>query len=104
MSLGEVLKESFCSRMAHTERVRLSAIVGLAVLISYLLLSFCHFLISKVGSLDESIQLMGAFLISRGFCPHKDFWSMYTPLNYYLTSFAFSCIGPSAVSARILQE
>ncbi len=59
---------------------------------------------SKVDSLDESIPLTGAFLISRGFIPHIDFWSMYPPLNYYLISFVFSWLGPSAISARILQE
>ena len=80
------------------------AVVILVILISYLALSFSHFLISKVDSLDESIPLTGAFLISRGFIPHIDFWSMYPPLNYYLISFAFSWLGPSVVSARILQE
>jgi len=80
------------------------AIVSLTVLISYLVLSFCHFLLAKVESLDESIPLTGAFLISRGFSPHIDFWSMYPALNYYLISFVFSWLGPSAISARILQE
>ncbi|MCI0605098.1 hypothetical protein L0156_19095 [bacterium] len=85
-------------------RTRFYAIVGLFILISYLSLSFSHFLTSRVGGHDESIQLMGGFLISRGFCPHKDFWSMYTPLNYYLNSLSFYCMGMSAISARILQE
>lgn len=79
------------------------AVLSLAILLCYLILSFSRFLISEVDTLDEAIPLTGALLISRGFVPHMDFWSMYTPLNYYLISFAFSLLGPSVVSARILQ-
>jgi hypothetical protein len=60
-------------------------------------------LVSPVGTFDESIQLVNGMLVKKGLVPHIDFWSMYTPLNYYINTLSFSLFGESVISVRIVQ-
>lgn len=77
--------------------------VYISLLVLYPLLLIFSYLGSSVGSFDESIQLVGGMLVQNGNLPHRDFWTMYPPLNYYMNAMVFSILGTSVISARILQ-
>src|ERR1041385_6955098 len=83
-----------------------AALVVLILLLSYAYaaLAVLAYLRQPVGLFDESIQLVGGMLVLKGQVPHKDFWSMYPPLNYYINAGAFLLLGKSVFSARIVQS
>ena len=76
--------------------------ISLSVL--YSILFIFSYLASKVGFFDESFQLVGSLLVQNGSIPYRDFWAFYTPLNYYINAIAFSVLGQSVISARIIQS
>src|SRR5262245_29968129 len=57
---------------------------------------------APVGAFDESQQLLGGLLVDQGLVPHRDFWSPYPPLNYYLLALAYRGLAPSALAARLV--
>ena len=76
--------------------------ISLSVL--YPILFIFSYLARKVGFFDESFQLVGSLLVQNGSIPYRDFWAFYTPLNYYINAIAFSVLGQSVISARIIQS
>lgn len=50
---------------------------------------------------DEGIILVGAEQVFGGALPYKDFWTLYGPGQFYLTSWLFSLIGVSDFAARV---
>ena len=77
------------------------AVIGAAV--AYASLIVAGNLGRSVGALDESMQYVGAMLVRRGDRVNLDFHSVYPPLNYQLTSWAFALLGETALAARLLQ-
>ncbi|MEI9939931.1 MAG: hypothetical protein WDO69_22145 [Pseudomonadota bacterium] len=69
---------------------------------AYALLAVIGFLGSELGSFDEPLQLLGAREIAEGRTPHRDFWSIYPPLNYYLDALAFRAWSASFMVARLV--
>lgn len=51
---------------------------------------------------DEGIILVGAERVWRGELPYKDFWTMYGPAQFYLTSWLFSVFGPADLAVRAI--
>jgi hypothetical protein len=71
--------------------------------IVYTLLFILSYFARAVGIFDESFQLVGGLFVQNGSVPYRDFWAFYTPLNYYMNAIAFSVLGQSIISARIIQ-
>jgi hypothetical protein len=69
---------------------------------AYTLFAVLGFWGSEVNSFDESLQFLGGREVLEGRAPHRDFWSMYPPLNYYLDSLVFRAFGSSFMVARFL--
>jgi len=76
--------------------------ISLSVVYAFFLI-FSYFA-RGVGTFDESFQLVGSLLVQNGSVPYRDFWAFYTPLNYYMNAIAFSVLGQSVISARIVQS
>lgn len=51
---------------------------------------------------DEGIVLLGAELVSDGKIPYRDFWTMYGPGQFYLTSWLFSVFGHTDLVVRTM--
>src|SRR5215510_4874861 len=73
-----------------------------------LTLSMCSFAIIAVlgwesRMFDEFIPVVNAMLIEGGSVPHRDFVSVYTPLNFYIAAAAMRVFGPSIVAVRLVQ-
>ena len=56
----------------------------------------------NINIYDEGIALVGAERIAHGEIPYRDFWTMYTPLNYYINAIWMSITGWTILSSRIL--
>lgn len=54
----------------------------------------------NVNPYDEGIILAGAQSVFEGKLPYRDFWTMYGPGQFYLTSWLFSLFGPSDLVVR----
>ena len=50
---------------------------------------------------DEGVVLMGAEHISQGALPYKDFWTLYSPGQFYLAAFAQNVIGDNVFYLRL---
>ncbi len=57
---------------------------------------------ASVNMYDEGIVLSGAERISNGGIPYRDFWTMYGPAQFYLTSWLFEALGPSVMVLRAI--
>ncbi|WPD21677.1 MAG: hypothetical protein SD837_15895 [Candidatus Electrothrix scaldis] len=55
----------------------------------------------RVGLYDEGIVLTGADRILKGDIPYRDFWTIYTPGQYYTLAFLFKVFGSSILVERI---
>jgi hypothetical protein len=73
--------------------------VGVGV---YATLSALSFLGREVNGFDECLQLLGGRAVLEGKVPHKDFWTLYPPLNYYLNAIAFRMFGVTFLAARFV--
>lgn len=51
---------------------------------------------------DEGAYLYGAWRVSLGEVPYRDFFVSQTPLGFYLAAGLFEIVGPSVVAARVL--
>lgn len=51
---------------------------------------------------DEGLILAGAELIQEGKFPYLDFWTIYSPGQFYITSYFFSVFGNTILTSRIL--
>lgn len=71
--------------------------------LAFLVVMLVGFLTSEVGLLDEPVHLVGGRLVRDGFVPHRDFWSMYPALDYYVIGLAFRLFGESVIVARVVQ-
>lgn len=69
---------------------------------AYAVLAVLSFFGNQVNPIDESLQLLGGREILEGRVPHRDFWSLYPPFNYYLNGLAFRIGGLSFMVARFL--
>lgn len=49
---------------------------------------------------DEGIILFGAVRVMNGDLPYRDFWTQYSPAQYYFLASLFSITGKSAMAAR----
>ncbi len=49
---------------------------------------------------DEGIILFGASRVMRGELPYRDFWTQYSPGQYYFLAGLFSVVGKSVLAAR----
>ncbi|MCX6017444.1 MAG: hypothetical protein NTZ50_02905 [Chloroflexi bacterium] len=49
---------------------------------------------------DEGIILFGAARVMRGEIPYRDFWTQYSPGQYYFLAGLFSIVGKSVLAAR----
>ncbi len=82
----------------------LAASLLLAATVACSALAFvCDVIAAPVNLYDESILLVSSMLVDQGLIPHRDFWSIYPSLAYYLNSWVFDLLGASVVSARLLQ-
>ncbi len=79
-------KQKFFSRL----------LVGLAVLYFFVGINF------DLNIYDEGIGLVGAERIGRGEIPYADFFTIYAPLNYYITAAYSLLFGGSVMSPRFL--
>ena len=50
---------------------------------------------------DEGIILFGALRVFHGELPYRDFWTMYGPGSFYLTSFLYYMFGTSDIVLRV---
>jgi hypothetical protein len=50
---------------------------------------------------DEGIIVTGASRVAAGAIPHRDFYTIYGPAQFYLLAFAFKIFGPSLLVERI---
>jgi len=51
---------------------------------------------------DEGLILTGAELLQQGKLPYSDFWTLYAPGQFYITSYFFSLFGNSILTSRFL--
>jgi len=56
----------------------------------------------NINIYDEGIAIVGAERVAHGEMPYRDFWTMYTPLSYYINAFWMSITGWTVISSRIL--
>ena len=56
----------------------------------------------QVNTIDESLQLLGGREVLEGRVPHRDFYSMYPPLNYYVNGLLFRAWSSSFMVARFV--
>lgn len=56
----------------------------------------------NINIYDEGIALVGAERVAHGEIPYRDFWTMYTPLSYYINALWMSLTGWTVMSSRIL--
>lgn len=73
---------------------------GLLCLYAVIVLVSC--LALRVGEFDESIPLVGGYLVEQGRTPNVDFWSIYPPLAYYMNAAAFRVLGRTVLAQRAL--
>jgi hypothetical protein len=71
-------------------------------LTAYAAFAVLSFFGNQVNRIDEALQLLGGREVLEGRMPHRDFWSMYPPLNYYLNGLAFRIGGQSFMVARFV--
>jgi hypothetical protein len=57
-------------------------------------------LFAALNIYDEGIILFGASRIMRGELPYRDFWTQYSPGQYYVLAGLFSIVGKSVLAAR----
>lgn len=55
-----------------------------------------------IGIYDEGLIVTGAELISSGKLPYRDFWTMYGPAQFYLTSWGFDVFGHADLVVRAI--
>lgn len=53
-----------------------------------------------LGIYDEGIVLLGAEMVSDGKVPYRDFWTMYGPGQFYLTSWLYAIFGKTDLVVR----
>jgi hypothetical protein len=54
-----------------------------------------------VGIYDEGIILVGTMRVAYGEIPHRDFYTLYGPANFYVLASLFKLISPSILVARL---
>lgn len=82
----EFNKEKFLTRL----------LIGLAILYFFVGISF------NLNIYDEGVGLVGAERVGMGQIPYLDFFTIYAPLNYYLTAGFSLLFGGSVMSPRLL--
>src|SRR5690349_3599159 len=55
----------------------------------------------RVNLFDEGIILVGASRVADGEIVHRDFYTLYGPLNYYLIAGLFKLFGPAVLVERL---
>ncbi len=76
-----------------------------ALILSVFLVSCAYLLwtINKpISFYDEGLIVTSALRITEGELPYKDFWSMYSPGQFYVLAFFFELFGKSILAERIL--
>jgi len=71
-------------------------LIGIAILYFFVGLNF------DLNIYDEGIGLVNAERVGTGDIPYRDFFTIYTPLNYYLTAAYSMLFGGSVMSPRFL--
>jgi hypothetical protein len=84
---------------SHTMRERAGAVIAaLLFLGSLLYLILC--MDQSVGFYDEGITLFGADRVLRGDVPHRDFYALYGPGQFYLVAGLYKLFGTSVLIER----
>jgi len=72
-------------------------------------LLFCFSLIFQaiaveplIGIYDEGLVLVGAELVNKGLLPYRDFWTMYGPGQFYITSWLYTLFGYTNLVVRAM--
>jgi uncharacterized membrane protein len=61
-------------------------------------------LLHETYEYDEGIILCGADRVLHGELPYRDFWTMYSPGQYYILSILFRLIGRSLLTERLFDS
>ena len=78
--------------------------MGRVATILVLLLSLLYLLIGVNIGLrvyGDGFSLYGAMRVLDGHIPYRDFWTLYTPGEFYLLAGLFKIVGPSILAARL---
>ena len=86
--------------MAKSESKRITEIIVILIGIILYFIGIGY----NINIYDEGIALVGADRISHGEIPYRDFWTMYTPLSYYINFVWMSLTGFTIISVRILSS
>ncbi len=75
--------------------------------IGLLLIIFLYFLVGlrlflHKGIFDEGLATYGAVRVLNGDIPYRDFWTLYTPAEFYLLAIIFKIFGASIIVERML--
>ena len=87
------------NRLTH----RQSLLLAIALAVAAVVASILHarpLLIGALNIYDEGIILTGAARVMRGELPYRDFWTQYSPGQFYTLAALFSITGKSVLAAR----
>ncbi|HEX4824760.1 MAG TPA: hypothetical protein VFV19_10620 [Candidatus Polarisedimenticolaceae bacterium] len=56
----------------------------------------------QIELIDEGVLTMGAWRITQGQIPYRDFFAFYTPGSFYLVALAFKLFGVSLAASRVV--